>query len=49
MLNNFDKILNLCVKQLTNLQSFINAKSALYFGLVTYWGIILIGTLVQFI
>jgi len=31
-------------KQLPNFQAFINTKSALYFGLAAYWGVILIGT-----
>jgi hypothetical protein len=44
MLNNFHKNIKSYVKQLPNIQSFINAKAALYFGLVAYWGIILFGT-----
>ncbi len=44
MLNNFNKNLKSYVKQLPNIQSFINAKSALYFGLAAYWGLILFGT-----
>ena len=44
MLNNFNKNIKSYVKQLPDIQSFINAKSALYFGLVAYWGVILFGT-----
>ena len=44
MLNKFQKNIKTYVKQLQNLQSFINAKSALYFGLAAYWGVILFGT-----
>ena len=44
MLNKFQKNVKTYVKQLTNFQSFINAKSALYFGLAAYWFIILFGT-----
>jgi len=45
MLNNFNKNIKSYVKQLPNLQSFISAKSALYFGLAAYWSVILFGTL----
>ena len=44
MLNDFLKNIKSSVKQLPNIQSFINAKSALYFGLVAYWGVIIFGT-----
>jgi len=44
MLNNFIKNIKSSVKQLPNIQSFISAKSALYFGLATYWAVILFGT-----
>ncbi len=44
MLNNFNKNIKSYVKQLPNINSFINAKVGLYFGLVAYWGIILFGT-----
>jgi len=44
MLNNFLRNIKPSVKQLPNLQSFISAKSAIYFGLVAYWGLILFGT-----
>jgi len=44
MLNNFLKNIKSSVKLLPNLQSFISAKSALYFGLAAYWGLILFGT-----
>jgi len=43
MLNKFKNI-KIYVKQLSNFQSFINAKSAIYFGLAAYWGLILFGT-----
>jgi len=45
MLNNFYKSIKNYVKQTPSFQSFINAKSALYFGLAAYWGVILFGTL----
>ena len=48
MLNKFQKNIKTYVKQLPNFQSFINAKSALYFGLVAYWGVILFGTFLIF-
>jgi len=44
MLINFQKNIKVYVKQLPNLNSLINAKSALYFGLAAYWGVILFGT-----
>ena len=44
MLNDFHKNIKSYVKQVPNIQSFINAKSALYFGLAAYWGLILFGT-----
>ena len=43
MLNKFKNI-KIYVKKLPNFQSFINAKSALYFGLAAYWSVILLGT-----
>jgi len=45
MLNNFLKNIKSSVKQLPNVQSFISAKSAIYFGLAAYWGLILFGTI----
>tara|TARA_Y100000590_G_scaffold466141_1_gene640566 strand:+ start:1520 stop:1666 length:147 start_codon:yes stop_codon:yes gene_type:complete len=44
MLNKFEKNIKSIVKQLQNYQSFINSKTAIYFGLATYWLIILVGT-----
>ena len=44
MLNSFQKNLKLSIKQIQNLQTILNAKSAVYFGLATYWLIILFGT-----
>ena len=44
MLNKFQKNIKTNVKQLPNFQALINAKSALYFGLAAYWGLILFGT-----
>ena len=44
MLNNFQKNLKSFIKQFQNFQTLINAKSAVYFGLATYWLIILFGT-----
>ena len=44
MLNSFQKNLKLSIKQIQNLQTILNAKSAVYFGLVAYWIIILLGT-----
>tara|TARA_B100001123_G_C15127355_1_gene953866 strand:+ start:190 stop:351 length:162 start_codon:yes stop_codon:yes gene_type:complete len=44
MLNNFQKNLKSIAKQLQNYQSLVNSKTAIYFGLATYWLIILFGT-----
>tara|TARA_B100000700_G_scaffold248771_1_gene278753 strand:- start:2364 stop:2510 length:147 start_codon:yes stop_codon:yes gene_type:complete len=44
MLNVFKKNIKIYVKQVPNLQSFNNAKTAIYFGLAAYWGLILFGT-----
>ena len=44
MLNKFQNNIKTYVKLLPNFQSYINAKSALYFGLIAYWGVILFGT-----
>jgi|TARA_B100001540_G_scaffold188742_1_gene166455 hypothetical protein len=44
MLNNFQKNIKTIVKQVQNFNSFVNTKTAVYFGLATYWLIILIGT-----
>tara|TARA_Y100001970_G_scaffold240048_1_gene302495 strand:+ start:96 stop:242 length:147 start_codon:yes stop_codon:yes gene_type:complete len=44
MLNNFQKNIKIYFKQLPDLHSLISAKSALYFGLAAYWGLILFGT-----
>jgi len=44
MLNKFQKNIKIYIKQLPNFHSFINAKSALYFGLAAYWSVILLGT-----
>ena len=45
MFNKFQKNIKTYVKQIPDFQSLINAKSALYFGLAAYWGLILFGTL----
>jgi len=44
MLNNFHKNIKSYVKQILSFQSFISAKSAIYFGLAAYWSVILFGT-----
>ena len=44
MLNNFQKNVKTLVKQIQNIQSLITTKSAIYFGLATYWAVILFGT-----
>jgi len=44
MLNNFKKNVKSVIGQFQNIQTIINAKSAIYFGLATYWLIILFGT-----
>ena len=44
MFNRFQKTIKTHVKQISSFQSLINAKSALYFGLMAYWGLILFGT-----
>tara|TARA_S200000501_G_C20707260_1_gene692324 strand:- start:106 stop:252 length:147 start_codon:yes stop_codon:yes gene_type:complete len=45
MLNNFQRNIKIYVKQIPNIQTLISTKSALYFGLAAYWGIILFGTI----
>ena len=42
--DNFKSYLKTIVKQIPNIQSLISSKSALYFGLATYWAVILFGT-----
>jgi hypothetical protein len=44
MFNKFQKNIKTYVKKIPDFQPFINAKSALYFGLTAYWGVILFGT-----
>jgi len=44
MLNKIQKNIKTFVKQTSNLQSFITAKTAIYFGLAAYWGVIIFGT-----
>ena len=44
MLNEFQKNIKSIAKQFQNFNSYINTKTAVYFGLATYWLIILIGT-----
>ena len=46
MLNKFQKNIKVYVKQLPNLNSLINVKSALYFGLAAYWSVMLLGTFI---
>ena len=43
MLNDLKKNIKTYVKQIPNFHSIINAKTAIYFGLAAYWGII-VGT-----
>ncbi|MFL2886543.1 MAG: hypothetical protein ACJZ4H_00845 [Candidatus Pelagibacter sp.] len=44
MLKNFQKNAISLFKQLQNFNSIVNTKTAIYFGLATYWLIILFGT-----
>ena len=44
MLNKYKRDFKTYVKQLPNYQSLIKAKTAIYFALAAYWGLILIGT-----
>ena len=44
MLNNFKKNIKKYVKQTPNFHLIINTKTAIYFGLAAYWGLILFGT-----
>ena len=44
MLNKFKKNIKTYVKQIPDFPSFISAKSAIYFGLAAYWGLIIFGT-----
>ena len=47
MLNNLKKNIKTYVKQISNFHSIINAKTAIYFGLAAYWGVILFGTFIN--
>jgi len=47
MLNNFQKNIKSFIKKFQNFQTILNAKSAIYFGLTTYWLIILFGTFIN--
>ena len=47
MLNNFKKNIKTFVKTVPNLHSTINTKTAIYFGLAAYWGLILFGTFIN--
>jgi hypothetical protein len=44
MLNNFQKNIKSIFKQAQNFQTVFNTKTAIYFGLATYWLVILFGT-----
>ncbi len=44
MFNNFKNNTKTYVKQIQNFHSIISTKTAIYFGLVAYWGLILFGT-----
>jgi len=44
MLKNFQKNTISFFKQFQNFHSIFNAKTAIYFGLATYWLVILFGT-----
>jgi len=44
MLNNFQKNTKSFFKQFQNFQTIVNTKTAIYFGLATYWLVILFGT-----
>ena len=44
MLNNFKKNVKSIFKQFQNFQTTFNTKTAIYFGLATYWLVILFGT-----
>jgi len=45
MFNKFEKNIKTYVKLISNSQTLISAKTALYFGLAAYWGVILFGTI----
>ena len=44
MLNKFNNNVKSIIKQIPNIQNIVNAKSALYIGLVAYWGVIIFST-----
>ena len=44
MFNDFKNNTKAYVKQIPNFHSIINTKTAIYFGLAAYWGLILFGT-----
>jgi len=45
MFNKFEKNIKTYVKLISNFQTIITAKTAIYFGLAAYWGVILFGTI----
>ncbi len=48
MLNNLNKNIKSITKHLPNNLITFNSKTLIYFGLSAYWGVILIGTFLNF-
>ena len=46
MFDNFNKNLGDLIKQIPNKFSIINTKLIIYFGLVAYWSVMLLGTFI---
>ena len=44
MFNDFKNNIKTYVKQIPDFHSIINTKTAMYFSLAAYWGLILFGT-----
>ncbi len=44
MFSDFKNNIKIYTKQIPNLHSIITAKSAIYFGLIAYWVVIIFGT-----
>jgi len=47
VLNKFKKNIKTQIKQIPNFYSYINTKTAIYFGLAAYWVLILFGTFIN--
>ncbi len=46
MFDNLNKNISSFIKQIPNIFSLINTKFLVYFGLATYWSVMLLGTFI---